>query len=86
MGVWAGNNDNSPMVNVTGVDGAGPIWHDSLLLAEQGHPITDFTNPGGVVKRTVHYPGHYDNRLVSGGSACWELVYIIWQRVRVLMN
>jgi len=56
MGVWAGNNDNSPMVNVTGVDGAGPIWHDSLLLAEQGHPITGFTNPGGVVKRTVHYP------------------------------
>jgi len=57
MGVWAGNNDNSPMVNVTGVDGAGPIWHDSLLLAERGHPITDFTNPGGVVKRTVHYAG-----------------------------
>jgi membrane peptidoglycan carboxypeptidase len=56
MGVWAGNNDNSPMVNITGVDGAGPIWHDSMLLAEQGHPIQDFTNPGGVVKRTVHYP------------------------------
>ncbi len=57
MGVWAGNNDNSPMINVTGVDGAGPIWHDSLLLAERGRPITDFTNPGGVVKRTVRYPG-----------------------------
>ncbi len=56
MGVWAGNNDNSPMVNITGVDGAGPIWHDSMLLAEQGHPISNFTNPGGVVKRTVHYP------------------------------
>lgn len=56
MGVWAGNNDNSPMVNITGVDGAGPIWHDSMLLAEQGHPVQDFTNPGGVVKRTVHYP------------------------------
>lgn len=56
MGVWAGNNDNSPMVNITGVDGAGPIWHDSMLLAEQGHSVTDFTNPGGVVKRTVHYP------------------------------
>jgi hypothetical protein len=27
-----------------------------LLLAEQGLPITGFTNPGGVVKRTVHYP------------------------------
>ncbi len=56
MGVWAGNNDNSPMVNVTGVDGAAPIWHDSLLLAEQGLPIKGFQNPGGLEKRTVHYP------------------------------
>ena len=57
MGVWAGNNDDSAMVNVTGVDGAAPIWHDSLLLAEQGRPITDFANPGGVVYKTVSYPG-----------------------------
>lgn len=57
MGVWAGNNDDSAMVNVTGVDGAAPIWHDSLLLAEQGRPITNFANPGGVVYKTVHYPG-----------------------------
>ncbi len=57
MGVWAGNNDNSPMINVTGVDGAGPIWHDSLLLAEQGHPVTGFPTPDGVVLRTVQYPG-----------------------------
>ena len=56
MGVWAGNNDNSPMVNVTGVDGAAPIWHDSLLLAEQGLPIKGFQNPGGLEQRTVHYP------------------------------
>ena len=57
MGVWAGNNDNSPMVNITGVDGAAPIWHDSLLLAEQGQPVIGFQNPGGLVKRTVSYPG-----------------------------
>ncbi len=57
IGVWAGNNDDSPMVNVTGVDGAGPIWHDSFLLAEQGLPVTDFQNPGGLVLRTVHYGG-----------------------------
>jgi membrane peptidoglycan carboxypeptidase len=56
MGVWAGNNDNSPMMNVTGVDGAGPIWHDSMLLAEQGLPITSFQNPGGLVRKTVSYP------------------------------
>src|SRR5690606_31519938 len=26
VGVWVGNTDNSPMLNVTGVTGAGPIW------------------------------------------------------------
>jgi membrane peptidoglycan carboxypeptidase len=56
MGVWAGNNDNSPMINITGVDGAAPIWHDSLLLAEQGRPITDFQNPGGLERKEVSYP------------------------------
>ena len=56
MGVWAGNDDNTPMVNVTGVQGAAPIWHDSMLLAEQGHPIQNFTYPGGLQKATVTYP------------------------------
>src|SRR5260221_3283507 len=57
MGVWAGNNDNSAMINVTGVDGAAPIWHASMLLAEQGMPITGFANPGGLVQKTISYPG-----------------------------
>ncbi len=57
VGVWAGNNDNSPMVNVTGVDGAGPIWHDTMLLAEQGRQVNNFSVPPGVVQRTVSYPG-----------------------------
>lgn len=56
MGVWAGNDDNSPMIDVTGVQGAAPIWHDSMLLAEQGHPIQNFQNPGGLVRATVTYP------------------------------
>jgi membrane peptidoglycan carboxypeptidase len=56
MGVWAGNDDNSPMIDVTGVQGAAPIWHDAMLLAEQGHPIQDFQNPGGLVRATVTYP------------------------------
>ena len=56
MGVWAGNNNNSPMVNVEGVTGAGYIWHYGMLLAEQGHPIKQFAVPSGVVRRTVTYP------------------------------
>ena len=56
MGVWAGNDDNSPMINVSGITGAAPIWHDSMLVAEQGHPIQDFVNPGGLERATVTYP------------------------------
>ncbi|HZU67488.1 MAG TPA: PBP1A family penicillin-binding protein [Ktedonobacteraceae bacterium] len=56
MGVWAGNDDNSAMYDVTGVQGAAPIWHDAMLLAEKGHPIRNFTNPGGLVRATVTYP------------------------------
>ncbi|MBV9258464.1 MAG: penicillin-binding protein [Ktedonobacteraceae bacterium] len=58
VGVWAGNNNNSEMINIAGVDGAAPIWHDSMLMAEQGRPVSDFAAPpSGVVKKTVSYPG-----------------------------
>lgn len=58
VGVWVGNNNNSPMVNIIGVDGAGPIWHDSMMLVEKGRPIQNFpAPPAGVVKKTVSYPG-----------------------------
>jgi membrane peptidoglycan carboxypeptidase len=56
MGVWAGNDDGSPMIKVSGITGAAPIWHDAMLLAEQGHPIRDFVNPGGLQTATVTYP------------------------------
>jgi 1A family penicillin-binding protein len=56
MGVWAGNDDNAPMIDVSGISGAAPIWHDAMLLAERGHPIHDFTNPGGLIRATVTYP------------------------------
>ena len=55
MGVWAGNDDNTPMIDVSGITGAAPIWHDSMLAAEQGHRIQDFVNPGGLVRATVTY-------------------------------
>jgi len=36
--------------------GAAPIWHDAMLLAEQGYPIGAFQNPGGIIRATVTYP------------------------------
>ena len=58
VGAWTGNDDNSQMVDVTGIMGAAPIWHDTMLLLEHGRPIQNFAGPPrGVVKKTVHYPG-----------------------------
>lgn len=38
VGVWAGNSDGRPMRGVTGVTGAGPIWHDFMeaVIADAG--------------------------------------------------
>ena len=39
VGVWVGNFDNSPMAGISGVSGAGPIFHRTMLaLHEEQHP------------------------------------------------
>ncbi len=36
VGVWVGNFDGSPMEGVSGVTGAGPLFHDAMLAAARG--------------------------------------------------
>lgn len=53
-GVWVGNNDNSPMLEVaSGVSGASPIWRRSILAALEGKPNLTFERPEGIVTATV---------------------------------
>ena len=47
-GVWVGNSNNSPMHNVSGVAGAGPIWNEFMTIAHAGEPVMAFTPPAGV--------------------------------------
>ncbi len=47
-GVWVGNSDNSPMRDISGVSGAGPIWHQFMSEALNGQPVAPFTPPPGV--------------------------------------
>jgi membrane peptidoglycan carboxypeptidase len=56
LGVWAGNNNGSAMFNVSGIDGAAPIWHDAMLAAERGQPVQNFVLPPGLLHATVTYP------------------------------
>jgi membrane peptidoglycan carboxypeptidase len=51
-GVWVGNADRSPMVNVIGITGAAPIWHDYMEGAFNflKLPIVPFVAPPNVIR------------------------------------
>lgn len=50
VGVWVGNNDNSPMKQVaSGVTGAAPIWRRMITEAVSGKTDAGFEVPGNVV-------------------------------------
>ncbi len=54
VGVWVGNNDNSPMYSVaSGITGAAPIWHDIMahLLADK--PIETYPRPADIITKEV---------------------------------
>ncbi len=52
-GVWAGNADNEPMHQISGISGAAPIWHDFMEIALKGQPAREFQQPDGLVKAEV---------------------------------
>lgn len=65
VGVWVGNNDNSPMLQVaSGVSGAAPIWRRIFLEVLRNSKDSPFTPPSNVEKHSVDtisgYPA-YDN-------------------------
>ena len=52
-GVWVGNADGTPMDDVTGVRGAGPVWRRFMDHAHAGLAIVDWTRPAGVIEQEV---------------------------------
>ncbi len=53
VGVWVGNTDNKPMQAITGVSGAGPIWHYFMRTVLAGEPDKPFSKPDGMVQVEV---------------------------------
>ncbi|MDF1514693.1 MAG: transglycosylase domain-containing protein, partial [Anaerolineae bacterium] len=53
IGVWVGNNDNTPMNNVIGSSGAGPIWNAVMRRVHEGQPAQPFPRPAGIVEREI---------------------------------
>jgi 1A family penicillin-binding protein len=56
VGVWVGNPDGSSMRNVSGVDGAAPIWRDVMLTAMRNKPARAFEAPSGIETVRVCLP------------------------------
>jgi penicillin-binding protein 1C len=54
VGVWAGNFDGSPMREVSGVSGAGPILHSIFDYLHANYGTSWYRTPAGIVERTIH--------------------------------
>lgn len=48
IGVWVGNNDNSPMVKTIAGFIAVPMWHEIMAYALTKYPKTYFGEPSGI--------------------------------------
>lgn len=54
VGVWVGNNDNTPMREVaSGVSGASPIWRRIILKALDGRSSEPWERPEGIIEMEV---------------------------------
>jgi len=68
VAAWVGNNDNSPMIDVDGITGAGPIWHRTVEAAIEA---------GYVTHREYPQPSTLSSQQKCLNSSCsrTELVY-----------
>lgn len=53
VAVWAGNPEGEPMRRVSGVSGAGPLFHDAAMRVAQDRPPGEFEAPPGLRRVTL---------------------------------
>ncbi len=53
VGVWAGNFEQQPMKGISGVAGAGPVFHRAMQRLHRDRAPTWFSRPAGIVEITV---------------------------------
>ncbi len=53
VGVWAGNFEQQPMKGLSGIAGAGPIFHRAMLRLHRDVKPTWFERPAGLVEFTI---------------------------------
>ena len=53
VGVWAGNFDQTPLKGLSGVAGAGPIFHRAMLRLHRDTPPAWFEPPAGLARIAI---------------------------------
>ncbi len=53
VGVWVGNFDGRPMLHVSGVTGAAPLWNRIMLHLHESQDPEPFAPPGGLVRKPI---------------------------------
>ncbi len=56
IGVWVGNVDDEPMKDISGVDGAAPIWAEVMKAARAVQGAEELAVPPGLVRSRVCTP------------------------------
>ncbi len=73
VGVWVGNNDNTPMLSGGGIQ-AGPIWRSAMQKFSARQSGNPFIQPSGIVERDTCYG---TGRLASrSGQNTYKEVYL----------
>lgn len=53
VGVWAGNFEHQPMKGLSGIAGAGPVFHRAMVRAHRGTAPSWFEKPAGMEETTI---------------------------------
>ncbi len=78
-GVWAGNNDGTPMTKAGGSIAAAPIWHDYMINALNGTPNEQFTRPSGI--KTVTLDAVTGKKPVAGSKTVTD-IFPSWYNIQ----
>lgn len=62
VGVWVGNNNNTPMTRQgAGISASGPMWHEFINQALKDKPAEDFLDPDPLTVSKIMLNGSYLN-------------------------
>jgi penicillin-binding protein 1C len=57
VGVWVGNFSGAPMHDVSGIDGAAPVWREVMDMLQEGAMPGDRQPPEGLTRSRLTYSG-----------------------------